>query len=79
MKIETPKCPECGKPPEGTVDRIPGIALFGEIDGEGKTEYAGETRVCWDGQESHADEAGRVLVQCRSGHEWYTYLDEDKG
>jgi hypothetical protein len=75
MKISVPNCPNCGEPAEGTVDDVPGIALFGEIDENGRTEWGGETRVCWDGQMPRTNDAGEILVQCSEAHEWYTTID----
>jgi hypothetical protein len=75
MKISIPNCPTCGEPAEGTVDDVPGIALFGDIDKEGRTKWGGETRIYWDDQKSRSNDAGEVLVQCSTAHEWYTAID----
>lgn len=74
MILITPKCPECDEEAEGSVDTVPGIALFGGFDEDGGTTYAGDTRMCWDGQMSDWQPGKGMLVQCTAAHEWYTHV-----
>lgn len=77
MIFGTPVCPECGLPAYGAVERIPGVALLAEVPGPGKdVEWAGETKVEWDGQTTETDADGRVLLTCRSCHEWWSKVEE---
>lgn len=77
MIFETPTCPECGLPAYGTVEHIPGVALLAEDATPGTdVEWAGETKVEWDGQTTESDAEGRVLLTCRSGHEWWSKVKE---
>lgn len=76
---ETCRCPDCGDPPRGTVDLIPGVALFGgEEDGE--YDYSGTTDVCWDGQYTVTlpdDPPESLRLVCRAGHEWLGMMVEE--
>ncbi len=72
MILVTPRCPECGEPAEGSVDTVPGVALFTEAREDGHVEYSGTTEVCWDGQTSDWRTEHGMLVQCAAAHEWYT-------
>ncbi len=58
------KCPRCGNVPEGTLDTIPGVALVIEREEDSKLEWYGETRVCWDGQETEKDSYGLTYFWC---------------
>ena len=78
-KLSAPKCPECGESPEGTVDDVPGIAEFSiDEDDESLVDWAGNTRMCWDGQMTRHKEGddSLLMVQCREGHEWYTTMTD---
>ena len=61
------KCPECGDGAIGTVDMVPGWALFNVLD-DG-VEWSGETKMFWDRQYS-LGEPGYPLLQCHNRHEW---------
>lgn len=75
MKFEQDHCPECGEELRGTCDTIPGCAVMSRQE-NGSYEYVGETDVFWDGQMSEKDEEGKVRVQCRGGHDWWTKARE---
>lgn len=75
MRLLTPTCPECGEPAQWTVDCIPGGALI-DLDEDGTFEYAGETKMFWDGQTTETDEEGRLLVGCGE-HEWFSEVEGD--
>jgi hypothetical protein len=71
-------CPECGARAIGTVETIPGVALFAYADGldddgpEGVgVDWDGETKLFWDGQQTVFDEATcRSFLECEQGHQW---------
>lgn len=73
MKLLIPKCPQCGNPAVGTVDTVPGVALFDGNPSTGEVNYAGTTEVDWDGQETRKQEAN-PLVTC-GDHEWATAIE----
>lgn len=78
MRLEKPSCPECGAPAIGTLDRIPGVALFdpGDDPTQGPVEYVGETDVDWDGQQTETDPMSEdPIVVCANGHTWDTAID----
>lgn len=74
MKLSEPTCPECGEPAIGTVDRIPGIAMFHYVPG-GYVEWTGDTHIDWDGQQTEEID-GLSVVKCVNGHEWTTEITE---
>lgn len=78
MKFEPPQCPECGEVADGTVDVVPGRALFTAPDERGHVEWAGETKMFWDGQQTEIDAQGRWGLECTNGHQWYAVLEEDE-
>jgi hypothetical protein len=75
MKIIPSDCPQCGERVYGTADIIPGTALLIEND-DGTFDYAGETKVDWDGQ-THRTRDDQTIVCCANGHEWMADLDDD--
>lgn len=76
MKLAIPKCPKCGELAHGTVENIPGVAEFSEVDDDGVTDHCGETDVFWDGQEQVFGENGKPLVECGDCyHHWETDID----
>jgi hypothetical protein len=75
MKFDKPKCPQCGAPPRGTIDRLQGCAELNEPDENGEFEYSGSTEVWWDEQRSIIDMKGRVALICHEGHEWFSRKD----
>ena len=73
MKLAKPKCLQCSCRAIGTVDLIPGTALFDAVPTLRRSVgWAGETKVCWDGQETITNENGESKVTCDNGHEWFT-------
>lgn len=76
MKLETPLCPECGSAAIGTVDTIPGVALFSEPDASGNVYWREETELEWNGQTTQ-EQDGLPLVQCRNGHAWPCRITEE--
>lgn len=71
MKLSVPSCPTCLKAAIGTVDLIPGTALFTDPDDDedGDIEYSGTTTVDWDGQETQTGPNQLPLVTCGT-HDW---------
>ena len=62
-----------GHPIIGTYDLIPGCALVRDfsITADGlEPEYAGETKVYWDGQTTDTNEKGEKFYQCSNGDAW---------
>ena len=70
MKFNPCKCPECGAPPKGTLETVPGLALLAEPDEHGEFEYEGETEIFWNAQKTDRDDDGRVTLECTNGHAW---------
>lgn len=75
MTFDKPRCPKCGKPPEGTVDTLHGLARLTEPDEDGSFEYSGTTDVWWDEQRTIRDKKGRVLLMCEDTHEWFSKME----
>ena len=75
MKLAEPKCPICEDPAVGTMDLIPGVALFDDdpTDESAVIEYMGETEVDWDGQQRITNDAGESKVTC-GRHYWFTKI-----
>lgn len=71
MKFDPMNCPDCGKPAIGTIDIIPGCCLFTSPDADGCVDYAGETKLFWEGQTPETNENDHVLLRCHCGHEWW--------
>lgn len=76
MRFTPLHCPTCQARARGTVERLTGVALLTEPDEEGRVEYAGQTDVWWDEQQSVTDKRGRVRVICPAGHEWRAQMQE---
>jgi hypothetical protein len=86
MQFVPIRCPECNQLAKGTIDTVPGVALFATDPATGETEvdaytgevdYFGETKMNWDGQETMTDENGNPLLCCPNGHHWATRIKED--
>jgi hypothetical protein len=77
MKFDKPKCPQCGAPPRGTIDRLQGCAELSDADEAGEFEYSGTTNVWWDGQRTIRDKKNRVLLMCEDAHEWFSKMEGD--
>lgn len=75
MRWEIQKCPKCGKPPDGTLEVVQGLAVL-ISDDDGGFDYEGTIDIWWDSQESVRIEGLDVLV-CEGGHEWHTLRVED--
>jgi hypothetical protein len=69
MRFDPCKCPECGGPPTATCDLVPGNALLQDL-GDGEFDYAGETKMCWDGQYTETDDDGKLHLMCENSHFW---------
>lgn len=73
MKFNPWKCPECGEPARGTVERVFGLALM-TFDENGDAGYAGETKIDWNSQTSvlrtTAENDVVFLLECINGHRW---------
>jgi hypothetical protein len=77
MKFTPMQCPTCRKHAIGTVETLPGVALFLETDAgipktdaNGALEYSGETKIFWEGQMTEIDADGNWELQCEEGHSW---------
>jgi hypothetical protein len=77
MKLEIPNCPQCGLIAKGTVEQVQGLALLGEIGGDGRCEYGGETKIWWDEQRTVLDQDGRATLVCHDGHQWQSLITEE--
>jgi hypothetical protein len=66
MKLVTPSCPKCGSPAHGTVENILGTAVI-NIEDDGTFEYAGDTDMHWDTQETITNEKGHITLTCGQG------------
>lgn len=75
MRFKPSKCPECGEPPEGMREKLYGLALLTGSDELG-FDYAGETEVDWDSQETVV-EGGLVTLQCANAHAWHAEKEDD--
>ena len=78
MKLSVPNCPTCKAPAIGSVDLIPGTALFTDCDEDGNVDYYGETKVHWDGQRHENGENQLPLVTC-GNHDWESAIEDDVG
>lgn len=76
MKLSVPHCPTCRAPAIGTVDTVPGTALFTSLDEDGHVEYEGYTEMDWDGQETLTGEHEQPLVTCGQ-HSWESAIQEN--
>lgn len=75
MKFDPIKCPHCGEVARGSIETVTGVALFTGPDEKGEVEYAGETDIDWNTQETIIDEDADgdpvgVILSCPNGHEW---------
>jgi hypothetical protein len=83
MRLLAPLCPECGKPANGTLERLAGRAEFDGAPGLGTdVGYSGFTDVWWDEQRTALERDGeprgpgnRPMVCCANGHVWPTAID----
>jgi len=76
MKIEPSRCPECGAKIRGTCDIVPATALLDEV-APGEFEYAGESKVHWDGQHTPETFEGLPEVICENGHIFPVHINEE--
>lgn len=76
MKLSVPNCPTCHKHAIGTVDLIPGTALFTDPDETGDVAYCGDTTVHWDAQETQTGANQIPLVTCGM-HDWESAITEE--
>ena len=70
MKFKISNCPECGEPPKGIVEELQGLAFLLEQD-DGSFEYAGQTDMWWDSQES-LEFDGKCELMCCNRHLWFS-------
>jgi hypothetical protein len=54
---------------------IPAIALLYFDDDDDAAEFAGESEVLWDGQETPTNADGLIDVICPNGHVWQAELE----
>jgi hypothetical protein len=69
MRFETLDCPTCGEEARGTCETLIGTAELVHHE-DGTSDYAGDTIIHWDGQQTVEDGHGRVMLDCANGHEW---------
>lgn len=78
MKFKRLNCPKCGKPAEGTIEELMGVALISEPDENGAVEWEGETKIWWDEQKTKRTPSGKVYLFCGScGKDWLTQEEVD--
>jgi hypothetical protein len=77
MKFDPLRCPECGEVADGTVDTVPGRALFTQPDERGHVDWFGETKMFWDGQTTEMGPNGEHTLECTNGHQWLARLVEE--
>lgn len=83
MKLHIPRCPECGEPARGTLERLHGCAEFTQPPANGQSvEYSGRTEVWWEEQWTlcQNDDVPEgpdnlPLVVCPNGHDWPTVIE----
>jgi hypothetical protein len=75
MRFTPWKCPQCGEPAKGTLERIYGFALL-TFDASGEATYAGDTEIDGNSQMTCDDESGRVLLECSARHRWPAERDD---
>lgn len=73
MRFAHRLCPKCKTLAKGTVELIQCVALL-NFDEAGNAEYAGESDMAWDTQETMTDRTGRVKLTCDNGHDWFSEL-----
>jgi hypothetical protein len=76
MKITPSKCPECGEPVRGTIERLMGCAQVFEKE-DGTFEYDGWTDIWWDEQKTVHAKDGRTRVTCANGHDWLAAVEDE--
>ncbi len=70
MKFDPMMCPDCGEPAIGTLENVPGVALFKHVAEDGSVEHDGETKLFWDAQESvTVGDEGYFKLTCDAGHD----------
>lgn len=63
MRWQQNTCPTCAKPAAELAEMVAAQALLTYDEETGEYEYAGESRVCWDGQETlEVDSSGRSIA-----------------
>ncbi len=83
MKLQTPFCPQCGAPAQGTLERLCGRADFNVDPGPGvEVEYGGDTKIWWDEQRTVLEQddepetpTNRPIVCCSEGYTWPTIIE----
>lgn len=76
MKFKTIICPHCQQEAKGIIESVQGVALINLYE-NGDADYAGETDVDWDTQQSVRSERGQYTLVCPQGHDWLSYLEDD--
>lgn len=80
MKFEIDKCPYCDGDPTGILETLKGWALLNDREDDTEEfEYAGETSIDWDSQETDEDNDGNVTLWCRPcATTWVTMIDPEE-
>lgn len=76
MNLQTPLCPECGRPALGTVEALAGVAEFENFEDPFVREYSGYTRVWWDEQKTKRNQKGEIELVCEEAHSWFSEVKE---
>lgn len=75
MKFEPNLCPICDEPAKSTLGSVLVDELMSYDPSTGEYDYADESEVDWNCQESELDCAGRFKLQCSScDHDWLAKL-----
>jgi len=70
MRFDVPRCPTCGGRTRALSERVSVNATL-TYDRETRAyDYAGDSDVFWDTQETEHDPDGRVELWCSRGHSW---------
>jgi hypothetical protein len=66
-KAIIPRCPHCNALPSGTCEKVPGVALLVDVEeDDSELSYAGETKMCWDGQTTNRNRYNQIEFWCET-------------
>jgi hypothetical protein len=79
MTFDVPRCPTCGGRARALSERVSVNAALTYDRERHAYDYAGESEVFWDTQETEHDPDGRVELWCSRGHAWKARISDAKG